>query len=173
MIEAIKAYIQALEQAAPYMAKLPILDQILGGEEAWSEDADSASRWSSLLNSGHKDGQELSTAWSYLKQEARESALYLGEEVDGVLAEPVEGAGHSTTGHTRTSITEQREKTRARILLEALKQHPQREARPVWSWEDRDKLSAAFLLCLPKPDTTFSFGQVHCFFTGFLMVESG
>lgn len=51
---------------------------------------------------------------------------------------------------------EQREKTRANLLNRALELFPNREARPVWSWPERDKHSAVWLLCLPGPDTSFS-----------------
>ena len=51
---------------------------------------------------------------------------------------------------------EQREATRGRLLLRALELHHEREARPVWSWPGRDKHSASWLLCLPKPETYFS-----------------
>ena len=122
------AYLQALEQAAPFMAKFPVLEEVVGGVSAWEDKALAASHWSGLLSSGHQDGAELREAWAFLQQEAQDAAAYLGETVEGVLAEAVEGAGHSTTGVTRTKIVEQREATRARLLLRVLELHPDREA---------------------------------------------
>ena len=40
------------------------------------------------------------------------------------------------------------------MLLRALELHPQRAARPVWSWPERDKHSSIWLLCLPLPNFT-------------------
>ena len=61
----------------------------MGGAEAWEDNALAASRWSGLLSSGHRDGAELREAWAALQQEAQEAAAYLGETVEGVLADPV------------------------------------------------------------------------------------
>ena len=146
------AYIGALEQAAPFMASMTALQHVVGGEEAWGVDADPANRWAHLLTSGHMDGVELQTAVLSLQLEARETAVYLEEEVEGVLTDRVEGIGKDTTGTTRRCITEQREMARGRLLLRGLEDYEDREARPVWSWPERDKHSSAWLLCLPGPD---------------------
>lgn len=45
---------------------------------------------------------------------------------------------------------------RTRALSLALQQHPDRTARPVWVFPKFDKLSAAWILTLPKPDTFLS-----------------
>ena len=127
----------------------------MGGEGAWGEDSDPGTRWAPLLASGHPDGQELREAWAYLQQQAQEAATYLGEEVEGALAEQVEGAGKDSN-HLRQALTEGWQQTRGRLLQKALEQHPDKLARPVWSWPQRDKHSAAWLLCLPTPDTSFS-----------------
>ena len=55
-------YVGALEQAAAYMASSPVLAESFGGEEAWGEDADPGSRWTSLLDSRARDGVELRAA---------------------------------------------------------------------------------------------------------------
>ena len=166
------AYIQGLEQAAAFMAGLPVLTEVMGGQEKWGEDADKESRWTGLLSSSHQDGVELRAAWAALQQEAQEAAVFLGEVVEGVLADPVEGAGHASSGTTRTEITSQREATRGRLLLRALELHHDREARPVWSWPGRDKLSAAWLLCLPKPETSFSGREFSEAFAALLCLPS-
>ena len=51
---------------------------------------------------------------------------------------------------------ENREQVRGKLLLAALEVHPNRAARPVWSWPERDKHSSIWLLCLPFPDSTLS-----------------
>ena len=60
------------------------------------------------------------------------------------------------TGETRGKIIEAREKTRAKLLSRALQQFRPQKARPVRSWRQRDKLSTAWLLCLPLPHTALS-----------------
>ena len=87
------AFVGALEQAASYMSSITVLQRVIGGEETWGEEGDLGSRWTTLLSSGAVDGRELRGAWQLMQQEARESALYLGEEVEGVLRDDVEGAG--------------------------------------------------------------------------------
>ena len=150
------AYLGALEVAAPYMAGVPGLEEVMGGREAWGEDSDPGTRWATLLASGHQDGQELRAAWAHLQRQAREAATYLGEEVEGVMADQVEGAGKDSSGHLRQALTERWQQVTGSLLQKALEQHPDKTARPVWSWPQRDKHSAAWLLCLPTPDTSFS-----------------
>jgi hypothetical protein len=166
------AYVGALEQAAAFMAEVPALQEALGGEGAWGEDADPATRWEPLLNSGLRDGEELRAAVASLQQEAREAATFLGEEVEGVLADRMGGFGKDTTGSTRQAIVVQRETARGRLLLQGLEQMPNREARPVWSWPERDKHSAAWLLCLPQPETSFSAQEFSEAFAAFLCQPS-
>ena len=87
------------------------------------------------------------------------SSSYLGEVVVGALAKEVKGAGSDTTGLTRQKIPEEREMTRVLLLTCALELHPNQEARPVWSWPERDNHSAAWLLCLPSLETSFSVAE--------------
>ena len=82
---------------------------------------------------------------------------WLGKGLDGGLAEPAVGAGQgSTSGGTRKVIVEQLDNLRGEVLLKALGQYPDRTARPVWTWRERDKLSAMWLLSGPGPDTRLS-----------------
>ena len=69
------AFIGALEQAAGFMSKLPVLEDLLGGEQSWGEDADPASRWVPLLSSGARDGVELRAAWQSLQQERKDPSV--------------------------------------------------------------------------------------------------
>ena len=129
------AFVGALEQAAPYLAKLPGLDEIFGGEGAWGENADTMTRWAPLLASGQRDGAELWSAWEAMQQEAQQSAAFVGDPLEGALAVDVAGAGGDHFLPVRQRLTAEREKMRGKVLLRALELHPQREARPVWSWE--------------------------------------
>ena len=146
----------ALLQAAPFMAKIPCLEQVMGGEHHWGEDADPAGRLAPLLASGSRAGRELSSAWHQMKQEAEEAGRFLGEEVEGPLAGDIRDIGQHLEGSLRQSLVENREKVRGKVLLRALEQHPTKSARPVWSWPERDKQSSSWLLCLPGSKTSFS-----------------
>ena len=107
-----------------------------------------------------------------MQQEARESALYLGEEVEGVLGDDVEGAGQDSGGSLRQKLTEQVETMRGKVLLRALKQHQIREARPVWSFPDRDKLASVWLLALPSLGNTLSNAEFSEAFAAMLNLAS-
>ena len=48
------------------------------------------------------------------------------------------------------------ERVRGHLLYRALELHRDREARPVWSWPERDKLTSTWLLLLPTPETSLS-----------------
>ena len=82
---------------------------------------------------------------------------YLGEELGGALALPVEGAGDgSTDGSTRKVVVTQLENLRHKVLTKSLKEWHVRTDRPVWSWPNRDKLSTAWLLSFPGPHSGLS-----------------
>ena len=149
-------YVGALLQAVPFMAALPALKEVMGGDEIWGEEGDAVHRLPPLLSSGHREGEELDAAWKRMQLEAEESARYLGEEVEGVLAGALAEGDFAPKCAVRQKIVERREKVRARLLLQALELHPHKEARPVWSWPERDKHSSVWLLCLPTPDFTMS-----------------
>ena len=93
-------------------------------------------------------------------------ATFLGQDLEGPLAITVEGAGDgSVNGSTRRKVTEQREKLRGSVIGEALKKHPDQNARPVLVWPQLDKLSSAWLLSLPGPHTglpTSVFSEAVC-----------
>ena len=57
-------------------------------------------------------------------------------------------------------------------LLKALKVHPQQTHRAVWSWPERDKLSAQWLLCLPGHDSTLTSEEFSQAFTALLCLPS-
>ena len=89
-----------------------------------------------------------------LQGEATDCCIYLGEELEGELASPVVGMGDGRVdGKTRALVTQQREKLRARVLKKALALHADQTARPVWAFPQFDKMSCAWLLATPSPDT--------------------
>ena len=154
------------------MSKLPVLEDILGGEAAWGEEADQGLRWAPLLQSGQRDGAELWSGWEALQLERRRSATFAQEVVEGPLTVDVRGAGSDGAGTLRQRLTEGREKLRGKVLLRALELHPNRAARPVWSWKERDKLSTAWLLCLPGPTSPLSSAEFSEAFAALLCAPS-
>ena len=54
-------------------------------------------------------------------------------------------------GCKRQKLIEESHKTNGLLLSKALSDFPDRRARPVWSWPQRDKLSSNWLLALPGP----------------------
>ena len=114
-------------------------------------------RWQQLLQSGCRTAQEFSASWVVLQEEARECSVFLGQELDGHLAVPVEGVGEgSVDGSTRRKVVQQREELRGAVLEHALSRLGDSTLRPVCAWLNRDKLSSAWLLCLPGPDSMSS-----------------
>ena len=96
-------------------------------------EAEVASRWQTLLDSGSRTGRELAECWDTLRGEAQECCDYLGEELEGPLASPVEGMGEGRLDcSTRYQVTQQREGLRAKVLSRALSEHHDQTARPVW-----------------------------------------
>ena len=92
-------------------------------------------------------GEEMILAWEILHGEAQQSAEWLETDLEGTLAANIENIGEgSVTGKTRTRIMEQMELTRSQLLDKALAEYGDQAARPCWSWANRDKLSAAWLL---------------------------
>jgi hypothetical protein len=79
------------------------------------------------------------------------------EEVQGPLATAVKISGQgSTSGATWGKLVVAREMLLGRVMARALELHPEQEHRAVWSWPERDKLSAQWLLCLPGHDSTLA-----------------
>ena len=153
------AYLGTLETVIPYMAArgniCPQLAESWGGEECWGTNAASADRWRRVLNSGCSEGQEVRRIWTKIQGEAQSSADWLGDDIPEVIATPIKGiGGESVSGETRGRIVEAVEKTRAKILTKALKEQPR--TREALSWKQRDKVSAAWLLTIPGPDTSLT-----------------
>ena len=154
------AFIGALEQSIPFFCGengiCPQLAELLGGEECFGEEANGEQRWRVMLESGSREGEELRKVWDLLKLEEEQAAGWLGEEVQENLSSQVESVGGtSCDGSTRGKVSEERDKTWAKLIVKGLKDHPQQDRtnRPIWSWLQRDKLSSAWLQSLPGPDT--------------------
>ena len=106
------AFIGGLEQALPHFTGegglCQLLQPVLGD---WTGQVDK--RWQQLLQSGCRTAKEFSASWVVLQEEARECSVFLGQELDGHLAVPVEGVGEgSVDGSTRRKLVQQREELR-------------------------------------------------------------
>ena len=66
----------------------------------------------------------------------------------------MEGLGDgSTSGKTRKRVVEAIECTRAKVLAKALELVRPTSTRAAWAWKQRDKVSSAWLLACPGPET--------------------
>ena len=139
------AYLATLETSIPRMGVIsPIMMETWGGDECWGKGAAKETRWSAVLNSGCREGLEMTIAWERLTQEARQAYSWLDKEVDQVFTVPVAGLGEgSVTGVTRGKIVSSREKTCALLLAKALEDHRPKHDRAAWAWRQRDKISSA------------------------------
>ena len=63
---------------------------------------------------------------------------------------------NSVDGSTRRKVVQQREGLRHEILSKVMKEHGDRQARPVTVFPNFDKLSGAWLLALPGPENGLS-----------------
>ena len=74
-----------MEQAIPsYSGEDGIcnqLDEVMGGQGCFGDDAPSDMRWKIMLESGSREGEELRRVWSKLRQEELQAAAWLEEEV--------------------------------------------------------------------------------------------
>ena len=149
------AFIGGLEQSLPHFTKgvgiCPLLEDQIGNFENVS------SRWTALMESSSRTGQEFLSAWNAMKTEAEQCSQFLGSDQlqDGPLQEEAAGAGNGREdGGTRKLIVDQREELRAAVLGEALSRlrPPHNTSRPVLAWTNRDKLSTAWLQSLPGPN---------------------
>ena len=76
------------------------------------------------------------------------AATWLDQDMQENLGQQVADVGGSSRdGSTRGKLAEERDKTWAQLVKKGLELHPtqNRSNRPVWSWLQRDKLSAAWL----------------------------
>ena len=156
------AYIGTLETALPFMAGrgiqlCPQLAEVWGGPECWGDEEDEKRRWRRVLESGCREGVELRQEWGWLRLEAMQCSGYLREEVPEVFQVIDQGVGEgSVSGATRTRVVEAREDLRTKVLAKLLQEPQYRHTRAALSWPQRDKISSAWLLAIPAPDTALS-----------------
>ena len=74
------------------------------------------------------------------------------QEQEGPLIVDLEGAGEgSVDGSTRQKLVRRLEELRGAVFTEAIKRKPEKRSRQFLAWVNRDKLSTAWLQCLPGP----------------------
>ena len=118
---------------------------------------DNLHQWRPLLESGLRTGEELRRAWDKLQHRGSQMAIYLGEEFEGALAQPVEGAGEgSRDGNTRMAVVEQLGSLTLACLEKNINEWRDRSARPVGLIQQRDKMTTTWLLSHPTPNYSLS-----------------
>ena len=128
-----------------------LLEEFVGGLESFGEAAAAGGvgRWEHMLEHGGRLGVEVRRVWEQLRLKVTQFTGWLEEEMEGALASRVEDyRDGSTSGATRRVIMEEREQQRGRVLIKILEEYHDQEARPCWSWPDRDKQTSAWLLRL-------------------------
>ena len=148
------AFIGGIEMSLPHFTGhdgiCPLLEDVVGSVEG-------TARWSSFLAAESRTAQEFRQAWVSMQAESLQLAAYVGKELELPLSKEVEKAGeYSVDGSTRRKVVQQREGLRQEVLTKALREHPDRLARPVTVFPNFDKLSGAWLLSLPGPSTGLS-----------------
>ena len=129
---------------------------ILPSLESWigRPDLGGADRWQGLLTKGSRTGRELEGSWARLVSRGQSLSDFLEIPLEGPLLSPVEGAGDSSTdGSTKSSCIKFLESIYLQALQKVLEDFPQRNCCPVRFFNQRDKISQAWLTALPGPLT--------------------
>ena len=145
------AFVGGLELALPHLVGpdgvCRSLEGIIGNGQLPSNQ-----RWQPLLASGSRTGRELLSAWNLLQQEEQEASAYLHQTPEGPLIVDAQGAGDGASDEsTRKKIVQRREELRAAVFLESARRNRNQRSRQVVSLKNRDKMSTAWLHCLPGP----------------------
>ena len=149
------SFLAAVESVVPAFwgeqGGCPQLEEGVGGELSFGELAKEEERWGVLLASGSRLGSEFRDAWEGVKAEVEQAAEWVGEELPAVFEPEAAGLGPGREADQSFSqaVWLAREELRAKVLLQALAQHPDKQARAARTWPQRDKLSAQWLLALP------------------------
>ena len=148
------AFLDSVEMSLPFFCgEGGLCEQLLPVVGDMREEEEGV-RWRTFLAANTRTAREFTSCWVELQEEGREMARYLGEELEGHLAAPLEGVGEGRLdGSTRHLVTHQREGLRAKVLSKALTLHPDQTARPVWVHPQFDKMSCAWLMATPSPQT--------------------
>ena len=148
------AFIGGVEMSLPHFVGeegiCPLLEEQVGRVEG-------VNRWGTFLVAGSRTSCEFDQAWNSIRLEAEQCCTFLQKELEGELAARTAAAGQGKVdGSTRRLVVQQREGLRHEVLALALQRHRDREARPVFVFQNFDKLSGAWLLALPGRDTGLS-----------------
>ena len=123
------------------------IEPILGRPDLLGPD-----KWRQLILGESRTGVEFENAWQQLSSQGVQCCNFLEATLTGPLTSPVFSAGeNSTDGSTKTLIVKSLETLHLRSLVKALELYPDRNARPVRFFTQRDKLSQAWLSALPSP----------------------
>ena len=146
------AFIGGVEQALPHFTNREgVCDQLnpFIGDFTGSKDT----RWERLISSECRTGSEFAENWTIIKEEVSECHRYLEKIMDiSPMNMSAQGAGDGREdGTTRKIIVQHREEVREAVLRESLSRKDG-QSRQVIAWNNRDKLSTAWLQSLPGPD---------------------
>ena len=132
------AFVGGVEMAVPRLVGeggfCPPLEGVIGSVEG-------GDRWADFLTTDTRTAREFSRAWEDLRQECGGLADMLGKELAGPLASPVQSAGEPGSS-SRQAITAGREDLRHLAMV-----------RPVFAYQNLDKLSDPWVQALPGPHT--------------------
>ena len=113
---------------------------------------DGPQRWADFLEGGSRTAREFNSSWQRLRGEVAELSTMLGKEMSGPLANPCVSSGEKGKS-SRAPITTLRENLRHEAIVRCLEVHPDRLARPVFVYQNLDKLSDPWVQALPGPKT--------------------
>ena len=154
------AFVGGVEMALPYLVPgehgegviCVQLREVIG-------DMTGPQRWAQFLAAGSRTAREFEAAWNALTTEAQQVWDYLDDEPTGPLAVvAAEAGGTSINGSTRSMVVKGREEMRHRLLIRALANYPDRDARPVTVFPNvaDDKCAGRWLLATPSQDLGMS-----------------
>jgi len=128
-------------------------------------------RWSGLLRGGSRTGQEFGEVWTKTKADAEQRSNFLEDDLGGTIlsAEASSAGDGAVDGSTRTKAIQCLENLHYKVIQSGLKNHHDKGARPVKRFEQRDKVSQAWLsaLCTPMssiPSPEFTQAMAWFFF---------
>ena len=116
---------------------------------------DGPARWADFLEGGSRTAREFNSSWQELRGEVAGLCTMLGKDVTGPLAKPCVSSGEKGKS-SRASITTLREDLRHEAMVKCLEVHQDRLARPVFVYQNLDKLSDPWVQALPGPKTGLS-----------------
>ena len=156
------AFLGGIEMSVPHMVALENDEPNLGICQQLQEvvgEVRGVERWREFLLAGSRTSVEFCEDWNSLAGEANSLWQFLERDASGVLAAESEGAGgNEVDGSIRKKVTEQQEGLRHEFLLQALSQHPDRDARPVRVYPNisDDKVAGRWLLAIPGSNLSIS-----------------